>query len=204
MLFSDTYRTISAPAAGDFRDRGSKFLAFAYPILTEAEAKTHLDALRQQHPKANHHCYAWRLGLDRTIFRVNDDGEPSGSAGRPILNTIYARDLPDNLLTNLMLVVVRYFGGTLLGVPGLINAYKMATTAALDNAQIIDAMLTETLRLRFPFEQMNEVMRVVKEQGLTVLKQDFDTACMLDISVRKTLINNVLNKVGGLRGVEVM
>jgi uncharacterized YigZ family protein len=203
MLFSDTFRTIDASAQGDFRDRGSKFLAFAYPILTETEAKTYLDTLRQQHLKANHHCYAWRLGLDRTVFRVNDDGEPSGSAGRPILNTIYARDLPDNPLTNLLVVVVRYFGGTLLGVPGLINAYKMATTAALDNAQIMDGVLTDTLRLSFPFEQMNEVMRLVKEQGLTVLKQDFDIACVLDISVRKTLTNSVLNRIGGLRGVEV-
>lgn len=203
MLFSDTYRTITASAQGDFRDRGSKFLAFAYPIFVETEIKVLLDGLRQQHPKANHHCYAWRLGLDRAVFRVNDDGEPSGSAGRPILNTIYSRDLPDNPFTNVLVVVVRYFGGTLLGVPGLINAYKLATASALDNAQITDGVLSDTLQLSFPFEQMNEVMRVVKEQSLSVLKQDFDTACLLDISVRKTLTNRILNRLGGLRGVDV-
>ncbi|WP_229374669.1 IMPACT family protein [Fibrella rubiginis] len=178
-------------------------MAYAYPIQDEGEAKVYLDRLRQQHPKANHHCYAWRLGLDRSVFRVNDDGEPNGSAGRPMLNMIYARDLPDNPLTNLLVVVVRYFGGTLLGVPGLINAYKMATNAALDQAKIIDGVLTDTLRISFAFEQMNDVMRVVKEQGLTVLKQDFDTACVLVISVRKTLTNSALNRFGGLRDVEV-
>ena len=203
MLFSDTYRTIAAPTEGDFRDRGSKFLAFAYPIQDEIRAKKYLDMLRQQHPKANHYCYAWRLSLDRSVFRVNDDGEPSGSAGRPILNTIYAHDRPDNPLTNLLVVVVRYFGGTLLGVPGLINAYKMATAAALDQAAIVDDVLTDTLRLRFAFGQMNEVMRMVKGQGLTVLKQDFDTACVLDITVRKTLTNSVLNRLSVLREVEV-
>ena len=111
MLFDDSYKTIDAPTEGFFRDRGSKFLAYAYPIKTEDDAKGHLNELYELHPKAVHHCYAYRLGLDRTQFRANDDGEPSGSAGKPILNTIYAHDL-----TNVLVVVVRYFGGTLLGV----------------------------------------------------------------------------------------
>ena len=198
MTIDDTFRTLAAPATGEFRDRGSKFLAFAYPIRNEADVRTHLDALRVQHPKAVHHCYAYRLGLNRNNYRANDDGEPGGSAGRPILNVLYSRDL-----TNVLVVVVRYFGGTLLGVPGLINAYKTATMAALDEATIIEQTVNETYRVRYPFEQMNEVMRLVKEQQLSVLKQDYDTACILDIEVRKSLVGSVLERLAKLEGVEV-
>ena len=198
MTIDDTFRTLAAPATGEFRDRGSKFLAFAYPIRNEADVRTYLDALRVQHPKAVHHCYAYRLGLDRNNYRANDDGEPGGSAGRPILNVLYSRDL-----TNVLVVVVRYFGGTLLGVPGLINAYKTATMAALDEAAIIEQTVNETYRVRYPFEQMNEVMRLVKEQQLSVLKQDYDTACILDIEVRKSLVGSVLERLAKLEGVEV-
>ena len=198
MTIDDTFRTLAAPATGEFRDRGSKFLAFAFPIRNEADVRTYLDALRVQHPKAVHHCYAYRLGLDRNNYRANDDGEPGGSAGRPILNVLYSRDL-----TNVLVVVVRYFGGTLLGVPGLINAYKTATMAALDEAAIIEQTVNETYRVRYPFEQMNEVMRLVKEQQLSVLKQDYDTACILDIEVRKSLVGSVLERLAKLEGVEV-
>jgi uncharacterized YigZ family protein len=198
MTIDDTFRTLAAPATGEFRDRGSKFLAFAYPIRNEADVRTYLDALRVQHPKAVHHCYAYRLGLDRNNYRANDDGEPGGSAGRPILNVLYSRDL-----TNVLVVVVRYFGGTLLGVPGLINAYKTATMAAVDEAAIIEQTVNETYRVRYPFEQMNEVMRLVKEQQLSVLKQDYDTACILDIEVRKSLVGSVLERLAKLEGVEV-
>src|SRR5580700_3591355 len=138
MLFDDTYRTIEKPIEGLFRDRGSKFLAFAYPVNTETELKTALALLKAEHPKANHHCWALRLGIDRSVFRLNDDGEPSGTAGRPILNTLFSRDL-----TNLVVIVVRYFGGTLLGVPGLINAYKSATEDALKQAIIIEKTVND-------------------------------------------------------------
>jgi len=127
MLFDDSYRTIEKPAEGVFRDRGSKFIAFAYPINSESELKNILSQLKSEHPKANHHCWAIRLGLDRSVFRINDDGEPSGTAGRPILNTLLSHNL-----TNVAVIVVRYFGGTLLGVPGLINAYKTATEEAAE------------------------------------------------------------------------
>ena len=185
-------------ATSEYRDRGSKFLAFAYPVCTESEVRTYLETLRTQHPKAVHHCYAYRFGTDRNNYRANDDGEPSGSAGRPILNALYSRDL-----TNVLVVVVRYFGGTLLGVPGLINAYKTATTAALDQASVVEQTVNETYQVRYPFEQMNEVMRLVKEQHLPVLKQGYDTACILDIEVRKSLVNIVLERLGKLEGVEV-
>jgi uncharacterized YigZ family protein len=198
MIADDTFHTLAALATGEFRDRGSKFLAFAYPVSTEAEVRTYLDTLRGQHAKAVHHCYAYRLGLDRNNYRANDDGEPSGSAGRPILNVLYSREL-----TNVLVVVVRYFGGTLLGVPGLINAYKTATMAALDKAEVIERTVNETCRVRYPFEQMNEVMRLVKEQQLTVLKQDYDSACILDVAVRKSLVGPMLERLSKLEGVSV-
>ncbi|MET1055429.1 MAG: YigZ family protein, partial [Pedobacter sp.] len=133
MLFDDTYKTIESRAEGLFKDKGSKFIAFAYPILSESEVKPILLGLRAEHTKANHFCYAYRLSPDRNVYRVNDDGEPSGTAGRPILNTLLSADV-----TNILIVVVRYFGGTLLGVPGLINAYKSAAAEALGLAEIIE------------------------------------------------------------------
>ncbi|RDB04206.1 IMPACT family protein [Runella aurantiaca] len=190
MLFDDSYKTIVAPIEGFFRDRGSKFLAFGYPIQNEEDVKQYLIALREIHPKANHHCYAYRLGLDRTHFRANDDGEPSGSAGKPILNTLYAHDI-----TNLLVVVVRYFGGTLLGVPGLINAYKVATEEALSQAQIVTKHVRDVYTLTYPYEQMNEVMKVIKAFDLTPQKQQFDNECSLQIEIRKTLLNQVLGKL---------
>ncbi len=203
MLFDDSYRTLAQPVEGQFRDRGSRFLAFAYPIRREADAKLHLDTLRREHPKANHHCYAYRLGLDKNHYRVSDDGEPNGSAGRPILNTIYSHDRPGVPFTNILVVVVRYFGGTLLGVPGLINAYKTATAEALAVAQFETRTVNEQYRIRFGFEQMNAVMRVVKETGLTVLGQSFDTHCTLDIEVRKTAAMNVTERFKSIDGVSV-
>jgi uncharacterized YigZ family protein len=201
MLFDDTYRTPDQPAEGLFRDRGSKFLAFVYPIRTETDAKTQLEALRKAHPKANHHCYAYRLGLGRDTYRVSDDGEPNGTAGRPILNTIYGLDQPGQPLTNLLVVVVRYFGGTLLGVPGLINAYKSATTDALANTKLVSRTVNEVYRLAFGFEQMNNVMKLVKEQQLTVLGQAFDTVCTLEVEMRKTQVNAMLKRIDTLTEV---
>ncbi len=190
MLFEDTYTTIRQATEGLFKDRGSKFLAFAYPISNELEVKKHLDTLRSQHPKANHHCYAYRLGTDRSQFRVNDDGEPSGSAGRPILNVLLSKDL-----TNILVVVVRYFGGTLLGVPGLINAYKSATAEVLANAEFIQKTVNDVYEISFDFETMNDVMRVVKEFSLKISNQTYDNRCTLTIEVRKSILNQVLSKM---------
>jgi uncharacterized YigZ family protein len=187
VLFDDSYRTIQDAAEGLFKDRGSKFLAFAYPIRSEADAKLHLARLRELHPRANHHCYAYRLGTGRNQYRANDDGEPAGSAGRPILNTLYSRDL-----TNLLVVVVRYFGGTLLGVPGLINAYKMATEEALAQAVVVTRYVCDEYELVFGYEAMNDVMRVVKSQALEVTGQVFEQDCRLKVLVRKTVLNQVV------------
>ena len=198
MLFDDTYRTIDGPVTGEFRDRGSKFLAFAYPIRTEEDAKIHLQTLRGEHPRANHHCFAWRLGLDRNHYRVSDDGEPSGTAGRPILNTLYSKEI-----TNVLVVVVRYFGGTLLGVPGLINAYKVATVEALQNAVIVSKTVNESYRIDVGFERLNDVMRLIKEQQLTVLNQSFESECRIDIELRRTLVNAVIGRLEKMEGVRV-
>lgn len=198
MLFDDTYLTIKAPAEGIFRDRGSKFMAFAYPIASDAEIKDLVARLKAEHPKANHHCWAMRLGTDRSVFRINDDGEPSGTAGRPILNVLLSRDV-----TNILVVVVRYFGGTLLGVPGLISAYKQAAVDALNNAAIIENSVQDVYTLQFAHEQMNDMMRLVKENNLNVLSQQFDTFCSLQISIRKTKVNEVLGKLEKILGLKI-
>jgi len=198
MLFDDTYKTLEKPAEGLFRDKGSKFLAFAYPMRSEAEVKPILTALRAAHSKANHFCYAYRLSPDRNVFRVNDDGEPSGTAGRPILNTLLSADV-----TNILMVVVRYFGGTLLGVPGLINAYKTAAAEALRMAQIIEKTLNDTYELRFEYLIMNDVMRLVKEEQLHILEQQFDNDCLIVFEVRKAQLNKVLQRLGKQDGIKV-
>jgi uncharacterized YigZ family protein len=179
VLFDDTFQTIAAPAEGFFKDKGSKFLSYLFPISVEANAKEHLAALKELHPKAVHHCYAYRLGTDKMSYRMSDDGEPSGTAGRPILNTLYSRDI-----TNVIVVVVRYFGGTLLGVPGLINAYKAATEDALASAEIVTRHFINRYKIAFQYPQMNEVMRIVKEMELNVLEQQFEMECSMTVEVR--------------------
>lgn len=198
MLFDDTYKTIENPAEGVFRDRGSKFLAYAYPISSENDIKAIVARLKSEHPKANHHCWAMRLTIDRSVFRVNDDGEPSGTAGRPILNTLLSKDL-----TNLLVVVVRYFGGTLLGVPGLINAYKAATEDALNHSVIISKTVNDVYTISFDYLQMNDVMRIIKEEGLGVLNQQFDNDCSIQLSIRKTQVEQVLFKLNKVNGSQV-
>jgi len=198
MLFEDTYRTIEKPSEGIFRDRGSKFLAFAYPINAESELKNIITQLKAEHTKANHHCFALRLGIDRSVFRVNDDGEPSGTAGRPILNTLLSRDL-----TNIAVVVVRYFGGTLLGVPGLINAYKTAAEEALNAAVVIQKTVNDIYTIQFDYLQMNDVMRIIKEDNIEIVSQQFDNDCRVQVSIRKTQANQSLDKFNKLTGLRV-
>lgn len=197
MLFDDTYQTINRATEAIFRDRGSKFLAFAYPIRTEAEIKEIIAKLKAEHPKANHHCWAMRLSPDRSVFRVNDDGEPSGTAGRPILNVLLSKNL-----TNVLVVVVRYFGGTLLGVPGLINAYKSATEIALAEAKVIEQTVKDVYTISFTYLQMNEVMKVIKDDQLIVLQQAFDNECTVTIAIRKMQVNQALGKFENISGVK--
>lgn len=175
----DAYKTIAAPSTGEFRDRGSKFLAYAYPVYEEDTIQEHLAALKKEHLKARHHCYAWRLGTGGLQFRANDDGEPSGTAGRPILGQIDSFEL-----TNVFVVVVRYFGGTKLGTSGLINAYKLSTAAALENAEIIERLLEAVYTLEFDYSLMSDVMNAVKQFDVEVIKQEFTDKGYLQIAIR--------------------
>lgn len=197
MLFEDTYTTIAQPAEGLFKDKGSKFIAYAYPIGNEEEIKPILLNLRSEHAKARHFCWALRLSPDRSIYRLNDDGEPSGTAGRPILNTLLSADL-----TNIFVVVVRYFGGTLLGVPGLINAYKSATIDALTQAEKVQKTVNDLYEITFDYLNMNEVMKVVKDEDIQIKKQSFDTICRMDIEIRKLKLNKVLDRLGSINEVK--
>ena len=199
MLFDDTYTTIAQPTEGIFRDRGSKFLAFAYPVSSDTEIKAIVANLKTEHPKANHHCWAIRLGIDRSVFRVNDDGEPSGTAGRPILNILLSKNI-----TNVLVVVVRYFGGTLLGVPGLINAYKAATEAALNEAQIIEKTVNDIYTITFDYLEMNDVMRIIKDGQLQIMEQRSELNCEIRFSVRKTQVEQVMSKLNKVSGVKVV
>ena len=180
---SDTYRSIAAPAQGIYKELGSKFLAFAYPVETEEEAKAILEKVRKDYFDARHHCYAWRIGLTGEPYRMNDDGEPSSTAGRPILGQLLSNGLSD-----ILVVVVRYFGGTKLGVPGLIRAYKSATQDAIAHADIIEKVAGESFTVTFDYLQMNDVMKVLKDMGITPLRQDFDLRCSLSVRVRLSQI----------------
>lgn len=190
MLFDDTYKTIESTSEGIFRDRGSKFIAYAFPIRSESELKNLLNGLRNEHPKARHFCWGMRLSPDRSVFKLQDDGEPSGTAGRPILNTILSADL-----TNIIIVVVRYFGGTLLGVPGLINAYKSAAADAIANSQVTNRTVNDVYEVTFDYLVMNDVMRIIKEEQPEIIDQVFDNECKMSLSIRKSNLNQVLGKL---------
>jgi uncharacterized YigZ family protein len=183
----DHYLTIAEPAVGEFRDRGSKFFAYAYPVYNEKEWQTHLEALRKEHFKARHHCYAFRLGLDKNNFRANDDGEPSGTAGRPILGQIDALGL-----TYVLVVVVRYFGGTLLGTSGLINAYKLAAADALQNAQVIERTVEDVYLLEFDYSLMSQVMNVLKKLELDIVAQVFDEKAKISVAIRQSEVEETI------------
>lgn len=178
---TDTYRTLAGPGLGEFRDRGSKFLAYAFPACTEEECQARLEEVRREHPKARHHCYAYRLGLDGNNFRANDDGEPSGTAGRPILGQIDSFGL-----ANVIIIVVRYFGGTLLGASGLINAYKTSAADALEKAEVIEKVVEDIYRLTFSYALMSRVMNAIKSLGLEMVQQDFGEIGIVDVAIRQS------------------
>jgi uncharacterized YigZ family protein len=198
-MTTDSYfNTIEKPSVAEFKDRGSKFIAYAYPIADVSEFKEKLAALKKEHPKAVHHCFAYRLGLEGTNFRVSDDGEPSGTAGRPILGQIDSKQL-----TNVLIIVVRYFGGTLLGVPGLINAYKNTAALSLQLTGIVQKPIVVNYRLQFDHTQTHEVMKVVKQFNCVVVKQETQLFCLIEMGVPKARLDEVLFRLKELRGVEV-
>lgn len=193
----DYYTTIDRPGMAEFKDRGSQFIAYTYPLSDLADFKEKLAALKKEHPKAVHHCFAYRLGPDGSLFRVSDDGEPSGTAGRPILGQIDSRQL-----TNILIVVVRYFGGTLLGVPGLIHAYKSAAALALQLTPAVQKPVLVSYRLQFDHTQTHAIMQVVKHFGCLVYKQESQLFCMLELGIPRNRLDEVLFRIRELRGVE--
>lgn len=179
MEIKDTYRSIARPGEGLFKDNGSRFIALAYPVESEEQVKEIVSSLRKVYHDARHHCYAYRLGLDGALFRANDDGEPSGSAGRPILGQIDSLGLSDVLV-----VVVRYFGGIKLGIPGLIRAYKSSTADALQNTEIVEKVACKHYRLRFDYLSMNSVKKVLKDMDIPTSDERYAEECSLQARVR--------------------
>jgi uncharacterized YigZ family protein len=199
MLYTDIYKTIEEVSHGLFKDRGSRFISIAIPVSSQEEIKANLEMLRKEYHDARHHCYAWVLLPDRQAWRVNDDGEPSGTAGKPIMAQINAREL-----TNILVVVIRYFGGTLLGVSGLINSYRTAAADALDNARIIEKHLTESWLVSFPYTAMNDVMRVLKEEGCVQVAHNFGSdVCSAEISFRASFSERITGRLGKISGLDL-
>lgn len=186
----DTFFSISSPSEGLFKDNGSRFIALAYPVETEEEIKGIMDSLKKEYHDARHHCYAYRLGLDGTKFRANDDGEPSGSAGRQILGQLDSAGLSDVLV-----VVVRYFGGIKLGIPGLIRAYRTSTADALSKAEVVEKIAGKNYRLTFDYLAMNDVMKVLKDLNIPQSNQDFGTSCSIDVRVRLSQEKDFLDRL---------
>lgn len=198
ITITDYYFTITQSGQTEYKDRGSKFLAFAYSVATVEEVKPIIDELKKEHPKASHYCFAYKIGLDGKQFRANDDGEPSGTAGKPIFGTIESKQL-----TNILIVVVRYFGGTLLGVPGLINAYKSAAALVLQTIPVIQKAVEVKLSLHFDYTIINDVMVIVKQYNCNIIRQDLQLFCHLQIGVPRNRLNEVMFKLSDIRGVAI-
>ena len=198
LQIKDSYKSIASEARGLFKDNGSRFIAHAYPVETEEEVKDIVAALKKEYYDARHHVYAYRLGHLGEKFRANDDGEPSGSSGRPVLGQIDSNELSD-----ILVVVVRYFGGIKLGIPGLIRAYKTSTADALANAEIVEKIASRHYRIHFGYLNMNDVMKVMKDMGLEQKNQRFDMECSIDTSVRLSLVNSFLERMGDVEGCTI-
>ena len=195
----DTFLTLKHDSEAIFKEKGSKFLAFAYPVADEQEVKMKLDFLRKKYFDARHHCYGYMLGKENEIFRANDDGEPNHSAGDPILGQIRSYQL-----TNILIVVVRYFGGTKLGVGGLIQAYKTAALEAILNNEVITAIVQKKLLLQFDYIAMNDVMKMIKDYDLEILDQSFDNICQIHLGIREGLLLELTDKIEGLEKVQIL
>ena len=193
MEYTDTYKTIGVPSEGLYKEKGSKFIAYAFLVSNEIQIKEITARLKKEHHSARHHCFAWRLGPDQQLFRINDDGEPSGTAGRPIFGQIQQREL-----TDILVVVVRYFGGILLGTSGLTNAYKQAASDALTNAATVEKIVETVIEVNFDYMAMNEFMTLLKEFQLEMQESHFDLSCQAKILVRKQLAAIVMEKLGNI------
>lgn len=195
---NDAYNTIKSLSDGLFKDKGSKFFAHAFPVKTEEQVKAALAGIKKKYYDARHHCYAYKIGLGEELYRVNDDGEPSGTAGKPIYGQILSNELSD-----ILIVVVRYFGGVLLGTSGLINAYRAAAADSIKNATISETIVKQSLEVNFTYEHMSIVMRIVKDEGLLVLEQDFRESCRLVLNIRLAEFDRVSTRFEDIYGVEI-
>lgn len=198
MSETDFYYTIEKEAVAEFKDRGSKFLAYVFPVVSIEDFKQRLKRLKEEHPKANHHCFAYRIGVDGNTFRVSDDGEPSGSAGRPILGQIDSKQL-----INTAVVVVRYFGGTLLGVPGLINAYKTSASLVLQTIPVVQKAAEQVYTVEFDYTRMNDVMLVLKQFNCSVIEQEMQLFCHIKTGIPKNRLHEVLFRFQELHDVQL-
>lgn len=197
MTEKEFYYTIDKTGAAEYKDRGSRFIALAFPMEAKEDYKTQLAAAKAAHPKASHFCFAYRLGLDGNNFRSGDDGEPAGSAGKPILGQIDSKEL-----TNTLIIVVRYFGGSLLGVPGLINAYKTAASLVLQVTPVIQKQVEISYRLQFDYTMMNDIMMIVKQYNCTVIQQEMQLFCSMTIGIPINRVQPILNRLQDIRNVE--
>lgn len=198
MTCNDEYMAVVSQGEGVYKEKGSKFYAFAVPVTSETEVKTLVAKYRKEYFDARHCCYAFVIGSDKGVSRASDDGEPSGTAGKPILNQILSKNV-----TNVCVLVVRYFGGVKLGVPGLINAYKTAAKEALDNAGMLHKTVNDVFSVECDYPLVNEVMRILKEEGVEQQNQKFELKCYLEISVRKSDSQSVTEKLKNIFGVSV-
>lgn len=197
-MIKETYYTIGKEGKAEFKDRGSRFIAIVLPIISTDECKDWLYEIKKAHPKATHRCFAYRLGLDGLQFRVSDDGEPAGSAGRPILGQIDSREL-----VNVLAVVVRYFGGTLLGVPGLINAYRSAAALALQTTPVVQRQVEQEFLIQFDYTQIGELMQLVRQCNCRVVRQEMQLFCRMTMSVPLNRMAEVKYKLQGMRDIEI-
>ena len=199
MQIKDTYSSIASRSDGLFKDNGSRFIAQAYPVGSEEQVKDIVDRIKKEYHDARHHCYAYRIGLDGSVWRANDDGEPSGSAGRPILGQIDSAGLSDVLV-----VVIRYFGGIKLGIPGLIRAYRTSTADALANASVVEKVAGNDYRVTFPYLSMNSVMKVAKDLSLPQRDQSFAEECSMVLRVRLSQEADFLERISGIDGLDAV
>lgn len=195
----DSYKTITSPSEGLFKDKGSKFISFAFPISSENDVKSIIKDIKKKYHDARHHCFAYRIGANEKNYRLNDDGEPSGTAGKPIYGQIQSFDLSD-----ILIVVVRYFGGVLLGTSGLINAYKNSAHDAIAKAKIVEKIVKQELLIAFPYPMMSQVMRIIKDENLEIKEQQLKENCKISVYIRLTDHTRIKEKFGDIYGIELL
>ena len=196
-MSDDTYKTIAEKSEGIYKEKGSKFIAYAYPVSSEEEIKEHIAKLKKEYYDARHHCYAYMLGAEKKNFRANDDGEPSSTAGKPILGQILSNDL-----TNILIVVIRYFGGTKLGVSGLIHAYRTAAAETIENNEILDKTVNDVYDIHFDYLVMNDIMKIIKDDQPEQLGQDFNLTCKITLSIRQSEVDRIIEKFKKITSVK--